>query len=448
MKLTPIAWILVACSAAFTVVALRAPFEVVELLGGPLVVAGAYFAGRKGGVYTSVWASLSALVAAYVLGNVEVDDLVATVAGYLVLGIALGIGVERWRREHAELQRAMQAMRTFQAQLTASQARYRLLFESSNDPVYLHGLDHHGEPTRFVAVNDAACRRLGYTREELLALIPRKLDAAPRPGQLREVMHRLLKEESVMWETVLRTRAGDKVPVEVSSSLTDVDGELMVLSIARDISGRKEQEQHLLELSLRDHLTGLLNRRGFLVMLPEHRKHAKRAGTPVVVLYADLDGLKQINDGQGHGRGDEAIRAVAVALRETFRESDLVARLGGDEFCVIAEADGQVDPRTFVGRLDVALAEAGAKLDLPLSLSYGTVVTSAHGLEDVQALLEKADALMYEQKLARRAASGVWDPGAPASPAESGGPGDGRPDAGAGVAPRAAGSGGPGGAAV
>ena len=402
MKLTPIAWILVACSAAFTVVALQAPFEVVELLGGPLVVAGAYFAGRKGGVYTAVWACLSAVVAAYLLGGVEADDLIATVAGYLILGIALGIGVERWRREHAELQQALESMHAYQAQLTASQSRYRLLFESGSDPVYLHGLDHNGEPTRFVAVNDAACRRLGYTRVELLGLLPRKIDAAPRPGQLREVMERLLKEESVLWESVLRTSSGDKVPVEISSSLTDVDGELMVLSIARDISGRKEQEQHLLELTLRDHLTGLLNRRGFLVMLPEHRKRAKRAGTPVIVLYADLDGLKQINDGEGHSRGDDAIRAVAAALRETFRETDLVARLGGDEFCVIAAADPQVDPRTFVGRLDAALAEAGAKLGLPLAMSYGTVVTSAHGLEDPGALLEKADALMYEQKRARR----------------------------------------------
>ena len=402
MKLTPIAWILVACSAAFTAVALQAPFEVVELLGGPLVVAGAYFAGRRGGVYTGVWASLSAVAAWYLRGGVETDDLIATVAGYLILGIALGIGVDRWRREHAELQQALQSMRAYQAQLTASQSRYRLLFESGSDPVYLHGLDHNGEPTRFVAVNDAACRRLGYTRVELLGLLPRKIDAAPRPGQLREVMERLLKEESVLWESVLRTSSGDKVPVEISSSLTDVDGELMVLSIARDISGRKEQEQHLLELTLRDHLTGLLNRRGFLVMLPEHRKRAKRAGTPVIVLYADLDGLKQINDGEGHSRGDEAIRAVAAALHETFRETDLVARLGGDEFCVIAAADPQVDPRTLVGRLDAALAEAGAKLGLPLAMSYGTVVTGAHGLEDPGALLERADALMYEQKRARR----------------------------------------------
>jgi diguanylate cyclase (GGDEF)-like protein/PAS domain S-box-containing protein len=407
VKISPTAWILVLCSVAFTLVAVLAPFEVVELLGGPLVVAGAYFGGRKGGVYTAVWASLSALLAARVVGHVEIDDLVATIAGYFILGIALGIGIERWRREHAELQSLLRSMDEFRAQLTANQKRYRLLFESSNDAVYLHGLDHHGEPTRFAAVNDAACERLGYTREEMLGLLPRKVDAAPRPGQLREVMARLLREDKVMWESVLRTRNGEKIPVEIASSLTDVDGELVVISIARDISGRKEQEERLLELSLRDHLTGLLNRRGFLVMLPEHRKLAKRSGTPVIVLYADLDGLKGINDREGHGRGDEAIRAVAVALRQTFRESDLVARLGGDEFCVVAQADAQADPRSFVGRLDAALTAAGVKLDLPLTMSYGTVLTTWHGLEDAHELLERADALMYEEKRARHTGAGA-----------------------------------------
>ena len=73
-------------------------------------------------------------------------------------------------------------MEAAQRRLEASQRRYRLLFESSNDAVYLHGFDAHGEPTRFVAVNDATCARLGYTREEMLGLTPRAIDAAPVPG--------------------------------------------------------------------------------------------------------------------------------------------------------------------------------------------------------------------------------------------------------------------------
>lgn len=426
--------VLVACSLGYTLAALLLPFEVAEVLGGPLVVAGAYFGGRRGGLLTGLWASLSIIVASLSLADVGLDEVIIVAAGYLVLGIALGVGVHRWRLEQRDLRDALASRQAVQTQLSASQKRYRLLFESSNDTVYLHGMDAHGEPTRFVAVNDAACERLGYTRDELLGLLPRKIDAAPRPGQLREVMARLLKEDRVMWESVLRARDGEKISVEIGSSLTDVDGELVVLSIARDISGRKEQEQRLLELSLRDHLTGLLNRRGFLVMLPEHRKQAKRSGTRVVVLYADLDGLKEINDRLGHARGDEAIRAVAVALRQTFRETDLIARLGGDEFCVVAQADQDADPRAFVRRLDAALAEAGVKLELPLSVSCGTVVTGWRGLEDAQDLLERADALMYEQKNSRRGEPGSAQVGtepraatdtaagtAPAGEAESGG---------------------------
>jgi diguanylate cyclase (GGDEF)-like protein/PAS domain S-box-containing protein len=418
--------VLILCSLGYTLVALLLPFEVAEVLGGILVVAGAYFAGRRGGVLTGLWASLSIIVAYFSLAETQLEDVVIIAAGYLVLGIGLGIGVHSWRREQQALREALTSRQVFQTQLSASQKRYRLLFESSNDAVYLHGIDSHGEPTRFVAVNDASCERLGYAREELLEMLPRSIDAAPRPGQLREVMARLLKEDRVLWESVLRTRDGEMIPVEIGSSLTDVDGELMVLSIARDISGRKEQEQRLLELSLHDHLTGLLNRRGFLVMLPEHRKLAKRGGGPVVVLYADLDRLKDINDRLGHARGDEAIRAVASALRQTFRETDLVARLGGDEFCVVAQADSRADPKAFVARLDAALVEAGARAGLPVSMSYGTVLTDWRGLEDARELLERADALMYEDKRRRRGDGGSEGDGGAA--ARSGTTGVGEPD--------------------
>jgi diguanylate cyclase (GGDEF)-like protein/PAS domain S-box-containing protein len=264
-----------------------------------------------------------------------------------------------------------------------------------------------------VGVNDSACERLGYTREEILGLLPRALDAAPRPGQLREIMAQLMTHDQVMYETALRARTGEIIQVEVSSSLTEVDGELMVISIARDISERKEHEYELLQLSLRDQLTGLLNRRGFLVMLSEHRKRARRDGGPVVVLYADLDGLKQINDDLGHARGDQALEAVAHAFTRTFRESDLLARLGGDEFCVVAQAEEPADPDALLARLDDALAAAGARLGLELSMSYGPVVTDWRGLEDPDELLTRADMLMYRNKRSRqnsRVATPVAEP--------------------------------------
>ena len=161
------------------------------------------------------------------------------------------------------------------------------------------------------------------------------------------------------------------------------------------------REVHRLEeLTLRDALTGLFNRRGLDLMLPEQAKRAKRSGRPVIVVYGDIDHFKTLNDTYGHERGDEVIVAVAGALRAAFRETDLIARLGGDEFCVVAETD-EIKPDALGTRLDVAVAAAAERLGVPFGLSHGEVLTDWRGLEDPRDLLDRADARMYEAKHAR-----------------------------------------------
>jgi GGDEF domain-containing protein len=132
-----------------------------------------------------------------------------------------------------------------------------------------------------------------------------------------------------------------------------------------------------------DALTGLLNRRGFFNAA--HASLARSSGGWVV--YIDLDGLKAINDGQGHTAGDRYLTAVADDLRRAVREDDLVARMGGDEFVVF----GSGDVRQSLGdRIEMALQGRG---------SVGLArVADSDGLE--QALLE-ADASMYETKRSR-----------------------------------------------
>ena len=385
----------------FGVAALFLPVEVLEVGGLPLIVAGAYFGGLRAGVLIALWLTLVATLSFFVLGRSAVDDYIATAVGFVIVGAALGAGVEQLRHERIRLQEAVDVVERARRQLSASQRRYRLLFEVSNDAVYLHGLDGDGEPTSFIAVNDAACVVFGYTREELLSLTPRVIDASPEPGQLRRIMQRLLVEERIVYESVRRGRDGKTVPVEISSSLSDVAGDLLVLSISRDITGRKETEQRLERLTLHDDLTGLLNRRGFYVMMPEHAKRAKRAGASVSLLYCDIDDFKHVNDSLGHQRGDEVLAAVADVLRETFRETDLIARIGGDEFCVVASGEPDSDPTVLEGRLDEAVAGAGTPLGLELSLSHGTVVTDWRGLEDPDEVLTRADMLMYEAKRTR-----------------------------------------------
>lgn len=400
MRARRLGTMMIALSLAYALAALLLPLDVVEIVGAPLVVAGAYFLGLRGGIVVALWATLIATIAFVNIHQGNLRDYVVTVVGYLVIGVLVGLAVDRFGRQKRQLEDSIEEASLARKLLAASEGRYRLLFEQSADPVYLHGLDAAGEPTRFLAVNDATCALLGYTREELRGLTLRAIDAAPAPGQLRRMMTELQREGAVHYESVRRRSDGELIPVEIGSSLTEVEGELVVLSISRDMRERQREVRRLQELTLRDELTGLLNRRGLDVMLPEQAKRAKRSGRPVIVVYGDIDRFKTLNDTYGHECGDEVLVAVAGALQAAFRETDLIARLGGDEFCVVAEAD-DIAPALLGARLDGAVKEAGERLGMRVGLSHGEVTTDWRGLEDPRAVLDEADTRMYAAKHAR-----------------------------------------------
>ncbi len=99
---------------------------------------------------------------------------------------------------------------------------------------------------------------------------------------------------------------------------------------------RKQTEKVIQNLSITDELTSLLNRRGFFTLAEQQIKIARRTGREMVLLFADLDKLKWINDTWGHAEGDRALCEVGKILKNTFRESDIIARIGGDEFVMLA----------------------------------------------------------------------------------------------------------------
>src|SRR5260370_8965602 len=114
----------------------------------------------------------------------------------------------------------------------------------------------------------------------------------------------------------------------------DLDGERLASALRAAIE-RNRLHAALLDLALVDDLTGLYNRRGFLNLATRDLRLAHRSDETLLVSFADLDDLKQINDTAGHAVGDRALRDTAAILRQTFRESDLVARIGGDEYAVL-----------------------------------------------------------------------------------------------------------------
>lgn len=153
------------------------------------------------------------------------------------------------------------------------------------------------------------------------------------------------------------------------------------------------------QLSITDELTGLYNRRGFNTMSEQLLKEGKRWHSQCLVAFIDVNGLKMVNDENGHELGDQLIVDVAHVLKETLRDSDVIARFGGDEFCVLA-LDPHLDEETLVHRLDIAFKERNRKLKrpYPISASIGVVCTNIDNTTSLDQLIYEADQRMYAQK--------------------------------------------------
>lgn len=201
----------------------------------------------------------------------------------------------------------------------------------------------------------------------------------------------------------------DQVPVHfeaashVSSAWFDVHAYPSAEGLTvffRDITERHQHEEKLRGLSMLDELTGLYNRRGFFTLAHQHCKQAERKRRGLLLVFIDVDGLKQINDTLGHVVGDTALVTLASALRHSFRESDILARLGGDEFAaLVLEADPEIAPiplRRLLATLDEF--NRGGTLPLPLSVSIGMAFFDPDHPRSIDSLLAIADGRMYARK--------------------------------------------------
>ena len=162
---------------------------------------------------------------------------------------------------------------------------------------------------------------------------------------------------------------------------------------------RHQARSILQQLSFEDELTGLLNRRGFISLAPQNIKIAQRANWEILLIYADLDGLKSINDTFGHQEGDKAIKESADLLRGTFRTSDLIARLGGDEFAVLAINASRDSINTITDRLNANIAYRNVKSrNYKFSLSFGIERFDSNRDISLSEMLKKADKALYKKK--------------------------------------------------
>ena len=125
-------------------------------------------------------------------------------------------------------------------ELRESEMRYRTLFDSAADAIFVHGLRG-----RFIDVNTVACNRYGYTKEELLRMTPQDIMTPERVKYLMPGVEEIRKQGYFLYETTHQLRDGTAIPTEVSSQIVEYRGRPVVLSIARDITERKQAEEAL-----------------------------------------------------------------------------------------------------------------------------------------------------------------------------------------------------------
>lgn len=158
----------------------------------------------------------------------------------------------------------------------------------------------------------------------------------------------------------------------------------------------------LVELSSRDALTGLANRRAFQLALEREIDRVARSGEPALLLTLDIDHFKRVNDTFGHKAGDEVIRAVATALLDSVRPMDLVARVGGEEFAIVlpncASAFGETVAERVRRRVEHMPVMVGPTQEISVSVSIGGAFAPQWVRSTPALWVERADQQLYRAK--------------------------------------------------
>ena len=329
--------------------------------------------------------------------NVDVEAMQAGAVDYLPKGKTDACLLERSIRYAIEHSLTLDALRK-------SEKRYKKLLEAVTNYIYMVKIEN-GKAVH--TSHSPGCQAVtGYTAEEFMEE-PYLLRSIVHPNDLPLVAaqtSRALSGEAVSpFEYRLHHKDGGVHWVRSTIVLRhNEQGDLVGYDgLIADISEGRRMEDHLRYMSQHDVMTSLYNRAFF----SEELLKLEQSGLyPISIVMADMDGLKAVNDEQGHLAGDEALKRTAALLEGAFRAEDVVARLGGDEFGVLlpSTTEAEVERKLAYIRNELwADRQAGERS--PRSISVGAAPVYQGG--SLSAGLKQADKLMYQDKAARRAVS-------------------------------------------
>ena len=285
---------------------------------------------------------------------------------------------------------------------------FKLLFEKSKDAILLTN------KRKIIDANEAALKLLGFESEKeflrynILDLSPKyQPDGKTSREKNEEIMSIITKTGAYRGEWLAKKKDGQTVWLEVVITAIHLENEVILHTVARDISKRKKTEKQLREneakLAYRarhDILTGLPNRYMFSEIITMEILRAKRDNSKIAVFFMDLDGFKDINDYYGHDIGDEVLKRVAKRVKEELRESDYLFRFGGDEFVLlIPSLKNESDVANIAQKIhNVFLTPFNIRDHfIKLGLSIGISIYPDDGINSDE-LIRNADISMYKAK--------------------------------------------------
>jgi diguanylate cyclase (GGDEF)-like protein/PAS domain S-box-containing protein len=294
-----------------------------------------------------------------------------------------------------ELQREIAERKQTEKSLQENEELYRTLAERSLAGVYVI------QDGKFRFINSNAASYAGYEREELVnQKVDRVIHPEDRERVRRDARAMLSGELITPYEFRVITKQGQTRWIMETVTYISYEGKRAILGNSMNITDRKQMEDQILAISITDHLTGLHNRRGFLTLAEQHLNLSSRTKMGMLLFFADLDGMKFINDTLGHEEGDKALIDVAMRLKETFRSSDIIARIGGDEFAILAIDTTGTSTEIIMTRLqdqfDRHNNERGRRYKI--SISMGVAYYDPDNPCSLDELMSRADKSMYDQK--------------------------------------------------
>lgn len=283
-----------------------------------------------------------------------------------------------------------------QKRLKESEKRFRSIFETSRDAIYIISSDG-----KFIDVNDAFCEMFGLPKEEILK---KNAKEAYVSVEDKVKLKAAIEQNGFVkdYELKLKKPNGEVIDCVVTvTGVKDETGRIVEYrGIIRDITEKKRAEEKIRYMALHDMLTGLPNRSLFGDRLNMALGHAKRTNEMVAVMMLDLDGFKDINDLYGHELGDRVLKEVAKRLTKVVRRTDTIARMGGDEFMgIFAGIKRKEDICTVAKKILEQFQEPigieGKSFLIRVSIGFSLYPDDG---VDLDSLLRKADVAMYEIK--------------------------------------------------